>query len=417
MFKISIIGLGYVGLPLAIELSKFFKIVGFDVNKTRVKSLSKGLDINNDILPKKINKSNILFTNKKNDLADSDTYIITVPTPILKNNNPDLFFLKKAFQDIGNFITKKNLVILESTVYPGLTEELANKYFVKQRGLILNKDFYLGYSPERINPGDKIKNIRNIKKIISASNNISLKKMRIIYSKIIKAGLHETKTIKIAESAKVIENAQRDINIAFVNEVFNIFDKLNIDTHQVLKAASTKWNFLPFKPGLVGGHCIGVDPYYLTYLSKMQGYHPDVILAGRNINDNMHKIIIRSFASHAHKKKFILKEMKVLFLGLAFKENCSDIRNTKIYNLHKDLKHKVKKIDIFDPYVNHTEVKKIYKLKLIKSPKIKHYDAIFILLGHKKFMSLGYNKIINFGKKKRVVFDLKNVFNKGLFPI
>ena len=417
MYKISIIGLGYVGLPLAIELSKYFKVIGYDINKKRINNLNKGIDSNNDIQISSIKNPNIVFTSIISNLKDSDTYIITVPTPILKNNKPDLNFLRKAFQLISKNLSKGDLVVLESTVYPGLTEDLANQYFVNKKKLKLNTDFYLGYSPERINPGDNINNIKNIKKIISASNKSSLIKMKKIYSKIIKAGLHETKNIKIAESAKVIENAQRDINIAFVNEIFKIFDNLNIDTHEVLDAASTKWNFLPFKPGLVGGHCIGVDPYYLTYLSKRKGYNPKVILSGRNVNDNMHKALIRSFTNYVQKNNFILKSMKVLFMGFAFKENCSDIRNTKIYDFHRDLKNKVKQIDIYDPYVNQTEVKNIYQIKLIKSPKSKNYDAIFILLGHDKFLKLGIGKISMFGKKKHFVLDLKNTFKRGFYSI
>ncbi len=414
MFNISVIGLGYVGLPLAIELSKFFEVTGYDVNKKRINNLRKGLDNNNDIKSKFLKSSNIKFSSNHNDIKDSNVYIITVPTPILKNNKPNLFFLKKAFEDISKLLSKGNLVILESTVYPGLTEKLANHYFDKKIGFKLNIDYFLGYSPERINPGDKINKIQNIKKIISASNKSSLVKMRNIYSKIIKSELYETKNIMIAESAKVIENSQRDINIAFINDIFNIFDNLNLDIHDVLDAASTKWNFLPFQPGLVGGHCIGVDPYYLTYLSKSKGYDPKVILSGRKLNDNMHKVIIKSFSNYVKNYNFKLKNMKVLFLGFAFKENCGDIRNSKIYNLYKQLNKKVKKIEIYDPHVDLIETKKIYNLQLINNLKNNTYDAIIVLLKHDKFLKLGYQKVRKLGKKKCLVYDLKNVFLKGI---
>ena len=413
MFNISIIGLGYVGLPLAIELSRYFKVIGFDLNKNRIKKLKYGIDSNNDVKFKKNHNLNIFFTSKLKDLKKSDTYIITVPTPILKNNNPDLYFLKKAFIDVSNLISKGNLIILESTVYPGLTEKLANLYFSKKKGLKINHDFYLGYSPERINPGDNEKKIKDIKKIIASSDKSSLKKMNIIYSKIIKAGLFKAKNIKIAESAKVIENAQRDINIAFVNELYKIFDNLDIDINDVLEAASTKWNFLNFKPGLVGGHCIGVDPFYLTYLSKQKGYDPKVILSGRKVNDSMHNFIINSSIKKFKSCDLNPKKMKVLLLGFSFKENCSDIRNSKIFNLYSNLKEKINKLDVYDPYVDKNEVLKTYNLKIINTLKKNYYDAIYILLSHKKFKNMGYKKIRSFGKKKCVVYDLKNVFLKG----
>ena len=380
MFNISVIGLGYVGLPLAIELSRYFKVIGFDLNKNRIKKLKYGIDSNNDVKFKKNHNLNIFFTSNLKDLKKSDTYIITVPTPILKNNNPDLYFLKKAFIDVSNLISKGNLIILESTVYPGLTEKLANLYFSKRKGLKINHDFYLGYSPERINPGDNEKKIKDIKKIIASSDKSSLKKMNIIYSKIIKAGLFKAKNIKIAESAKVIENTQRDINIAFVNELYKIFDNLDIDINDVLEAASTKWNFLNFKPGLVGGHCIGVDPFYLTYLSKQKGYDPKVILSGRKINDSMHNFIINSSIKKFKSCDLNPKKMKILLLGFSFKENCSDIRNSKIFNLYSNLKEKINKLDVYDPYVDKNEVLKTYNLKIINTLKKNYYDAIYILL-------------------------------------
>lgn len=409
-FKICIIGLGYVGLPLAIEFGKKFNTVGYDTSLQRIENLKKGLDTSLEFSKKYIKSAkNLLITSEVNDLKYCNFFIITVPTPIFKNKKPDLSYLIKATKTISNYITKGSIVVYESTVYPGLTEEVCIPLIEKNTKLKSNIDFFYGYSPERINPGDHQHQLTSIKKVISGSNLSTIKKIKFVYGKIIKAGLFEAKNIKVAEAAKVIENIQRDINVAFINELQIIFDKMNIDIYDVLKAAKTKWNFLNFKPGLVGGHCIGVDPYYLLSKSKLLGYNPKLITAGRNLNDGM--------ADYYSKKIFKLvlktktkgkKKLKILIMGFTFKENCSDIRNSKVVDMYKYFKLKKCMVDIFDPWVQNIPK----NFNFINFPRTQKYDIIIIAVKHENFKNLGLKKIKSFGNKKALVFDLKKIFNE-----
>ncbi len=412
--KISVFGLGYVGLPLAIEFSKYFKTIGYDANNKRIDELKSFKDSNNEISKNIIKNSNIKFTNNLNDLKKSNTYIVTVPTPIDKLNKPDLTSIYSACKNIGNLLKKKDLVIFESTVYPGLTEEKCIPLIEKISKLKLNRDFYCGYSPERVNPGDQKRTLEKIIKVTSGSNNYTLEIVDNLYKKIIKAGTHKVSSIKIAEAAKIIENTQRDLNVAFVNELSMLFYKMNINTQEVLEAASTKWNFLNFKPGLVGGHCIGVDPYYLTYKAKELGFKPKIILSGRNVNNNMGKFIV-SVINKKFKKdnKFKTKnKYNVLVMGFTFKENCSDIRNTKVADMIKLLNRYTKNIDIFDPLVNEINFKKEYKYNLIHSPKNNYYDFIIISVAHNIFKEIGILNIKKFGNSRCSILDLKYLFDK-----
>ncbi len=410
--KIAIIGLGYVGLPLAIEFGKFFDVVGYDIDVKRINSLKLYKDINKDIIKSEFIKSKkLFFTNQKKYLENCSFYIITVPTPININNTPDLKLIKNACSLVGQFIQKKSVVILESTVFPGLTKQIAIPIIEKKSKLKINKDFYFGYSPERINPGDKKRKLINIIKIVSGSNKYSLNLIAELYSIIIKAGVYKAQSIEIAEAAKVIENCQRDLNIAFVNELSMIFDKMNLNTNQILKAASTKWNFHKFTPGLVGGHCIGVDPYYLTYQSKKYGYNPKMILSGRKVNNEMSEFVIKKTKEIMKSNNFVLNKSKVLLMGFTFKENCGDIRNTKISEIVNKSKKIFKLVDIYDPMANKKEVKKFYNLKLINSPKNNYYDLVVILVNHKIFYKQGIKNINRFLKKTSIIYDFKNIFN------
>ena len=412
--KICVIGLGYVGLPLAIEFSKYFKVTGFDIDKKRIQELKKGIDRTKEIIIKKKNiKKKIYFTNNSEKLKDTNVFIITVPTPVKNNKKPDLSYLKKASELVGKNLKKSSLVIYESTVYPGCTEEYCAPILEKASGFKLNKDFFLGYSPERINPGTNKQKLTNIIKIVSGSNKHSLNLIKKLYVKIIKAGLHVADSIKIAEAAKVIENIQRDINIAFVNECSVIFEKLNLDTSKVLKAAETKWNFIPFKPGLVGGHCIGVDPYYLTYKAKQLNYDPKVILAGRKINNNMSFYIAKKIIKTLNENNIDSHNKKVLILGLAFKENCVDTRNSKVFDIIDCLQKNNVITHAYDPVVDQAFVKNEYKVKLLKKlNKKRYYDIIVLAVPHKIFYEMGIKKIKSFGNKKLKIFDLKSVFPK-----
>ncbi len=411
-FNISIIGLGYIGLPLAIEFSKYFNVIGFDIDKKRVRELNEGIDRTKETVIKKNFSKNIYFTNNIKKLQNSNVFIITVPTPVKRNNKPDLSYLKKASEVVASNLKSSSIVIYESTVYPGCTEEYCCPILERLSGLRLNKDFYLGYSPERINPGDNKHKLRNIVKIVSGSNAHSLNLIKKLYSKIIKAGLHVAESIKIAEAAKVIENIQRDINIAFINECSLIFKKLNINSSKVLKAAETKWNFIPFKPGLVGGHCIGVDPYYLTYKAKKIKYNPKVILAGRKINNTMSFYIAKQVVEALKKTDENLKKKKVLILGLSFKENCIDIRNSKVFDIINYLQRKKIKIDVYDPIIDRSNITKEYKINLLnRLEKKNYYDIIILAVPHLAFLSMGIKKIKKFGNKNLKIFDLKSVFS------
>ena len=413
MFKIGILGLGYVGLPLAIEFGKKYQVIGYDKKSKRVNELKSYYDNNFDIDKKEFLKSKKLkFTNSLLQLKSCNIYIVTVPTPITKKKIPDLRYIRNACLSSSQILKKNDIVIFESTVYPGLTEEFCVPILQRKSGLVYNKDFYCGYSPERINPNDKIYNIKNIVKITSGSNDFIANKIDKLYKKIIKAGTYKASSISVAEAAKVIENAQRDLNIAFINELALIFNKLNIDLNDVLKAASTKWNFLKFKPGLVGGHCIGVDPYHLSYKSKKSGYNPKIITAGRKINDDFVNFVVEKAALET-KKRFKFQKLNFLVLGLTFKENCVDYRNSKSINLINILKQKKFNVDCFDPLIDKKNFNKEFNIKINLNLKNKYYHCIILAVPHNYFVKVGESKLKLKLKKNGVFFDLKNVFPKN----
>ena len=410
--KICIIGLGYVGLPLAIEFGKKIETIGFDTNNTRINELNKKYDKNNEITKEKIIGSRKLkFTNNQNSLKDSNFFIICVPTPVDKKKIPNLTKLIGACKIVSQLINKNDFVVFESTVYPGTTQEicipLINKLLKKRKDIKYSKDYYnYGYSPERVNPGDKVNNISRICKIISGHNNKSLNYIDKVYSLIVKK-THKTKNIKIAESAKIIENCQRDINIAFMNELGIIFDKLNVDFKEILEAAKTKWNFINFKPGLVGGHCIGVDPYYLAYKSKMEGYKPEIILSGRKINDQMSTFYSKKISDFAD-KSLKKEKLKILILGVSFKENVKDIRNSKAFDVINKLEKKYQ-VHIFDPVIEKKQLKDKYKKIYINNPKKNFYDIAVLLVSHDFFLKkIFYKKLNKLTKKESLIFDIKH---------
>lgn len=413
--KIAIIGLGYVGLPLAVEFGKKFKVAGFDTNKTRIKNLENGIDTTLEITKEEIKKSDYLkFTNKLEDIRNCKIFIVTVPTPIDKQKKPDMSFLKKATDSVGSLLKKGDIVVYESTVYPGATEEICVPILERKSGLIFNKDFYCGYSPERINPGDRKHNIKTIKKVTSGSSPETAKIVDNLYKQIITAGTHMAPSIKVAEAAKVIENTQRDVNIALINELSIIFNKLGIDTESVIEAASTKWNFIPFKPGLVGGHCIGVDPYYLTHKALEIGYEPNMILAGRKINDNMANYVVDEVAELMIKNNIDIDGANILVMGLTFKENCSDIRNTKIVDLITNFKNLNCIVDVHDPWASYDEAQSEYKIKIIKNPNKGKYDAVILAVAHDIFKSLKINEVKSFGKDNHIIYDIKHIYNPSI---
>ena len=412
--KLAIIGLGYVGLPLALEFAKKKRVIGFDINKKRIRELKSGFDINLEFNKKELKSSKkIKFTNSEKDLKFANCYIISVPTPVDKMKKPDLKPLLEACKKIGGIIKKGDLIIYESTVYPGCTEEQCVPVLEKFSKLKFNKDFFCGYSPERINPGDKVHTISNVKKITSGSTPKIANVIDKLYNEIITVGTHKAPSIKVAEAAKIIENTQRDLNIAFINELYILFNKLNIDTKAVLDAAETKWNFLPFKPGLVGGHCIGVDPYYLTYKAKSINYKPKIILAGRKINDKMGNYIALNLINKMKKKNIEIKGSKILIMGLTFKENCADIRNSGIKSVINKLKKNKCNLDLYDPWADKKEIKKTYGIFPISKLKKNTYDSILIAVAHEKFKTLGIKFISNLCKKKHIIFDLKFLFSKN----
>jgi UDP-N-acetyl-D-galactosamine dehydrogenase len=406
--NIAIIGLGYVGLPLAVEFSKYFNVIAYDKDKKRINELNKNFDRTKE-LKKKIISKNIKYSFKSSNLKNCNVFIVTVPTPVFRDKKPDLRNLISATKNLSRFLKKGDLVVYESTVYPGCIEEICLPIIKKISNLNLNKDFFLGYSPERIDPGVSKYKLTNQNKIISASNTKGLKIINFIYKKIIKKKLFKVSNIKTAEASKIIENSQRDINIAFMNEIAVIFNKMNINTKEVLKAASSKWNFLKFTPGLVGGHCIGVDPYYLTHKAKQLGIKTKVILSGREINDYIPKYIFFELKKNLPINK---KKIKVLMLGLTFKENCPDIRNSKAIELFKFLKKKKLHIDAYDPLADMSVSRNVYKIKLLEKIKYNTYDFIILAVPHKKIMSFGLKKIKKFGKKNCKIFDIKSVFNR-----
>ncbi len=419
--KIAVIGLGYVGLPLAVEFAKKYTTVGFDINQARVDQLKNGkdntLEIEDDLLNKVMASSldfendGLYVTTILEDLQYCNTFIVTVPTPTDKNNRPVLTPLYKASETVGKVLKKGDYVIYESTVYPGVTEDECVPVLERVSGLKFNVDFYVGYSPERINPGDKEHTVSKILKVTSGSNDEAAEVIDQLYKSVITAGTFKASSLKVAEAAKVIENSQRDINIAFVNELSKIFNRMNIDTQEVLEAASTKWNFLPFKPGLVGGHCIGVDPYYLAQKAQEVGYHPEIILAGRRLNDSMGQYVASEVIKLMVKKDIAVKNSNILMLGITFKENCPDIRNTKAIDIFTELESYQTNIDIYDPWANPLEVFHEYGVKSIKDIEIgKKYDAIILAVSHKLFESIDLKSLQN---DNAVIYDVKAILPKN----
>jgi UDP-N-acetyl-D-galactosamine dehydrogenase len=407
---IGVIGLGYVGLPLAVEFGKRFPTIGFDVKADRIAELEQGIDTTLEVSADELAAAKQLrFATDSAALAACNFYIVTVPTPIGDGNRPLLTPLKSASTTIAGVISKGDVVVFESTVYPGATEEFCVPIIEQGSGLKMNTDFYVGYSPERINPGDKEHRLPSILKVTSGSTPVAADFIDAVYRSIITAGTHKASSIKVAEAAKVIENTQRDVNIALVNELAMIFDRVGIDTEEVLVAAGTKWNFLPFRPGLVGGHCIGVDPYYLTYKAEQLGYHPQMILAGRRINDNMSLYISAQIIKQMLAESIAPKQSRVLMLGLAFKENCPDVRNTKVVDIVAELASYGAKVDVYDPWVDADEARHEYGLDLVNEPEAGAYDVVVIAVAHNEFRALGEKGIRAFAKKRSVLYDIKYV--------
>lgn len=410
--KIGVIGLGYVGLPLAIEFGKQYETLGFDINKARISELLSGHDSTLEISNEELKEVTLLsYSSNIDDLKNCTIYIVTVPTPIDDRRQPDLMPLIKASAMLGNVINNDDIIIYESTVYPGATEEICLPEVERTSGLVFNKDFFAGYSPERINPGDKEHRVTNILKVTSGSTPETAEIVDQLYKSVITAGTHKASSIKVAEAAKVIENTQRDVNIALINELSIIFKKLGIDTLEVLEAAGTKWNFLPFRPGLVGGHCIGVDPYYLTYKAQSVGYHPEMILAGRRLNDNMAAYVVSQLVKEMLKRGIQVKDANVLVMGLTFKENCPDLRNTKVVDVISELKDFNMNVDIVDPWCSSKSAQHEYGLSLIKNAETNKYDAIILAVAHNEFKVMGSENIRALGKTHSVIYDLKYVLS------
>jgi len=413
--KIAIIGLGYTGLPLAVEFGKKSEVLGYDISKTRVDELKNYIDTTLENSEEELKSATHLrYTTNINDIKDCKIFIITVPTPIDSNNKPDFSPLLKSSESLGTILKKGDIVIYESTVYPGATEEICVPVLEKKSGLFFNRDFYCGYSPERINPGDKAHRLTNIKKVTSGSTPEIAIEVDNLYKQIIVAGTHKARSIKIAEAAKVIENTQRDVNIALINELSIIFNKLGIDTEAVLEAASTKWNFIPFKPGLVGGHCIGVDPYYLTHKAIEIGYNPEMILAGRKLNDSMGDYVAIQVLELMKKKNIEIKNANILIMGITFKENCPDLRNSKVFNVIEKLKEFKCNIDVFDPWVNKDQAHQQYDLDLIEEPSKKKYDSILLAVKHNEFRKMSLKEIKEYTKPNHVIYDIMHFFDASL---
>jgi UDP-N-acetyl-D-galactosamine dehydrogenase len=417
--KIAIVGLGYVGLPLARLFATKYNVVGYDINTKRIKELVKGNDTTLEVeteLLKSVLKDEpndalgLFCSDNVEHIKDCNYYIVTVPTPVDKNNRPNLNALYRASETIGKIVKKGDIVIYESTVYPGATEEECIPIIEKVSGLKFNEDFFAGYSPERINPGDKLHTVEKILKVTSGSTPETAKKVDALYASVITAGTHLAPSIKVAEAAKVIENSQRDINIAFVNELAKIFNLLNIDTHDVLEAAGTKWNFLPYKPGLVGGHCIGVDPYYLAQKAQEVGYHPEIILAGRRVNDSMGKYVAIEVVKLMLQKSIKVKGSQILIMGITFKEDCPDVRNTKVVDVIREMESYGTKVTIYDPWADPAEVKEEYNLRTIKSLPNKTFDAVILTVAHKEFLNIDLNSLLN---TNSVLYDVKGFLKHG----
>ena len=408
--NISVIGLGYVGLPVAFFLSKRYKIIGVDNNKNRIASLKKHIDYNKSCSKKDLKNSNITYTSNYKNTNKSDVLIITLPTPINLQKKPNLEFIYQALNSIIKIGIKNKIIVLESTVFPGASENYFIKYLEKKTNLLVNKDFFYGYSPERINPGDRNNNFSNISKIVSGSNKQVCDLLLMMYKKVVK-NVYKSSSILCAETSKLIENSQRDLNIAFVNEISIICDKLKIQSTEALNLASTKWNFLDFKPGLVGGHCIGVDPYYLFYTSKKLGYHPKTLLAGRNLNEFFPEFLVKKFL-----KNFVKSKPNILVMGATYKANCNDLRNSKSFDVSRELLKKNCKVEVYEPNV---DIDYFNKLKFVKKPLKNYYDGIIISVDHSIFKKMGYKKILSFGKKDCKILDIKNIFplNKNIIRL
>lgn len=410
-YKVGIIGLGYVGLPLAVESGKIYSTVGLDIDQSRISELKSGKDRTLEVEPDELKKASYLtFTSQPEDIKDCNFYIVTVPTPVDDNNNPDLRPIKNASELIGPLLKKGDIVVYESTVFPGCTEEVCVPILERESTLKFNRDFFCGYSPERINPGDKAHRITNILKVTSGSTPETADKVDVFYKSFISAGTHKASSIRVAEAAKVIENSQRDINIAFVNELALIFDRLGVDTTEVLEAAGSKWNFLPFRPGLVGGHCIGVDPFYLTQKAESVGYHPQVILSGRKINDQMGQYVAQKVIKMLGEKKKLGNNTRILILGFTFKENCPDTRNTRVIDIYQELNSYGVNTEVYDPQADSSQVVEEYGIQLSESFK-SEYDAIILAVSHKEFLAMDWEKI---RKSTPIIYDVKSVLPKEL---
>ena len=408
---LAIIGLGYVGLPLAVEFGKHRSTIGFDINANRVAELQAGQDRTREVEPDELEQATqLIYTTDLEVIREAQIYIVTVPTPIDAHKQPDLTPLLKASETVGKVLKKGDIVIYESTVYPGATEEDCVPVLERTSGLTFNKDFFCGYSPERINPGDKLHRLTTITKVTAGSTPETADTVNALYASIVTAGTHKAESIRVAEAAKVIENTQRDLNIALVNELAMIFNKMGIDTEAVLKAAGTKWNFLPFRPGLVGGHCIGVDPYYLTHKAEAVGYHPQVILAGRRINDGMGAYVAAELVKAMIRKGITVKGAKVLVLGLTFKENCPDLRNTRVVDVVSELRDYGIDVDVHDPWVDAGEAMHEYGIKLMDEPNAGAYDGVVLAVGHDNYREAGAAALRNYGRSEHIFCDLKSVF-------
>lgn len=416
--KLSLIGLGYVGMPVAVAFAKKLDVIGFDINKEKIDLYKKGIDPTNEVGNETIAKTSVFFTSDEKDIAKAKFHIVAVPTPVKEDKTPDLSPLIGASKTLGRNLTKDSIVVYESTVYPGVTEDICVPILEKESGLKCGVDFKVGYSPERINPGDKVHRLETIVKVVSGMDEESLDIIAKVYELVVEAGVYRAESIKVAEAAKVIENSQRDINIAFMNELSIIFNKLGISTNAVLEAAGTKWNFLKFSPGLVGGHCIGVDPYYLTYKAEQLGYHSQIILSGRRINDNMGKYVAENIVKNLIKAEVQIKDSKVAVLGLTFKENCPDIRNTKVVDIIKELKEYGINPLITDPLSDKQEAYREYGLELTDISDICELDALVIAVGHKEYVSMGQKeieKMFNKKNKTKVLIDIKGILDKKEF--
>lgn len=410
--RLAIIGLGYVGLPLAVAFGRKRSVIGFDINQKRIDELRNGRDITQETTKEELYAATCLrFSTLVDDIRNCNCYIVTVPTPIDQYKQPDLTPLIKASETIGKVLKRGDIVIYESTVYPGCTEDDCIPVLEKFSGLKFNRDFYCGYSPERINPGDKLHRLANIKKVTSGSTNQVAQLIDDLYNEIIVAGTYKAESIRVAEAAKIIENTQRDLNIALINELAKLFNKMGVDTEAVLKAAGTKWNFLPFRPGLVGGHCIGVDPYYLTYKAQAINYHPEIILAGRRLNDGMGNYVVAELVKAMTKSNIQVNGAKVLVMGFAFKENCPDIRNTRVIDIVLELREYNCTVDIYDPWVSPLDAKLEYGVEITDKPFPNDYDAIILAVGHTQFKDMGSVEIRRLGKSTNILYDLKYLFS------